>query len=186
MTKTAKTVGPEAVSAFWFEQLEPKAWFEKNESVDREIAERFAATHLALAAHVPPAWRESAEAVLALIIVFDQFPRNIYRDTPLAFATDGLGLREAVVAVETGLDRQVDKACRPFFYMPFEHSERMEDQDRSVALFTALGKAEFLDYANRHRDVIAEFGRFPHRNPILGRESTPAELTYLAKPGAGF
>ena len=179
-------VEPEEVCAFWFEQLEPEAWFKKDDAVDREIAERFGATHLKLAATVPPEWRASADAVLALIIVLDQFPRNIYRGTPLAFATDGLALREARLAVDQGLDQQVDERRRPFIYLPFEHSERMEDQDRSVALFTALGNEQTLDYAHRHCEVIAQFGRFPHRNAILGRDSTPEELTYLAEPGAGF
>jgi uncharacterized protein (DUF924 family) len=186
MTDKAEIAGPKAVISFWFEELDQKGWFEKNETTDREIARRFGATHLSLAGNVPQIWWESAEAALALIIVFDQFPRNIYRGTPLAFATDGLALREAKAAVDAGLDQLVDQSRRLFFYMPFEHSERMEDQDRSVELFTALEDENYLDYAHKHRKVIAEFGRFPHRNQILGRDSTSEEATYLAEPGAGF
>ncbi len=186
MADKVEIVEPKVVTSFWFEELEPKNWFQADIDVDREIAARFGATHLALAGNIPQHWWESAEAVLALIIVFDQFPRNIYRGTSLAFATDGLALREARAAVEAGLDQVVDEERRLFFYMPFEHSEQMADQDRSVELFTRLANDDYLDYAHKHRDVIAEFGRFPHRNAILGRESTAEETAYMAKPGAGF
>lgn len=186
MTEKAEIVEPGVVSSFWFEELEPKDWFVQNDEIDREIAKRFGATHLALAGKVPQQWWESAEAVLALIVVFDQFPRNIYRGTPLAFATDGLALREAKSAIDAGLDQIVGADRRLFFYMPFEHSERLADQDRSVELFTQLADSNYLDYAHKHRDVIAEFNRFPHRNQILGRDSTAEEAAYLAKPGAGF
>lgn len=186
MTEKAEIVEPGAVSSFWFEELEPKDWFVQNAEIDHEIAKRFGATHLSLAGSVPQQWWESAEAVLALIIVFDQFPRNIYRGTPLAFATDGLALREANAAVDAGLDQIVDAERRLFFYMPFEHSESLADQDRSVELFNQLANDDYLDYAHKHRDVITEFGRFPHRNLILGRDSTAEEAAYMAKPGAGF
>jgi uncharacterized protein (DUF924 family) len=135
---------------------------------------------------VPAQWRASPEARLALVIVFDQFPRNIYRGSPLAFATDRLALNEAKAAVATGADARVDEARRIFFYMPFEHAEDLDEQDRAVALCEALGNENYLDYAHQHRAVIAQFGRFPHRNAILGRTSTPAEEAYLAEPGAGF
>jgi uncharacterized protein (DUF924 family) len=110
----------------------------------------------------------------------------MYRATPLAFATDGLALRQAKLAVQTGVDRKIPIEWRVFVYMPYEHSESIEDQTRCVELMETLGNEEFLDYARRHRDVIAEYGRFPHRNAILGRQSTAAEESYLAKPGAGF
>ncbi|MCR9135480.1 MAG: DUF924 domain-containing protein [Alphaproteobacteria bacterium] len=186
MPEKAEIAEPSAVSTFWFDELEPKDWFVKNAEIDHEIAKRFGATHLALAGNVPQQWWESAEAVLALIIVFDQFPRNIYRGTPLAFATDGLALREAKAAIDAGLDQIVDEDRRLFFYMPYEHSESLADQERSVELFKKLSNENYLDYAHQHRDVIAEFGRFPHRNAILGRDSTSEEAAYLAKPGAGF
>ncbi|MEQ8306702.1 MAG: DUF924 family protein [Hoeflea sp.] len=180
------TETPETVLEFWFSELTPKQWFVKEDAIDRQIAERFTGLHLALAREVPDTWRATPEAWLALTIVYDQFPRNIYRDTPLAFATDGLALREAKQAIAAGADARVSKDRRIFFYMPFEHSEDLADQDMCVALCEALGDETYLDYAHRHRDVIAKFGRFPHRNPIFRRESTPAEEAYLSEPGAGF
>lgn len=177
---------PQDVLQFWFEALQPKDWFEKSDATDEAIRSRYAATHLALAAERPEPWTATAEGRLALIIVLDQFPRNIYRGTPLAFATDGLALREARLAVERGDDMQVDEARRVFFYMPFEHAENLAEQNRSVELISRLGNDVYTDYAERHRDVIARFGRFPHRNAIVGRISTPSEEAYLAEPGSGF
>jgi uncharacterized protein (DUF924 family) len=180
------TETPETVLHFWFNDLAPKDWFVKNEDLDTRIAERFAGLHLALSREVGEAWRATPDARLALVIVFDQFPRNIYRGSPLAFATDGLALKEAKAALAVGADKSVDESRRAFFYMPFEHAEDMDEQERCVALFEALGDENYLDYAHRHLDVIKRFGRFPHRNPILGRTSTPEEKAYLAEPGAGF
>ncbi len=186
MTDKAEIVGPDAVLAYWFEELEQKDWWQKSDEVDREIARRFGPTHLALARNIPQEWWSSADSVLALIIVFDQFPRNIYRGTPLAFATDCLALREARAAIDAGLDQLVPEERRLFFYMPFEHAEDLADQDRCVELFSKLGNEDYLEFAHKHRDVIAEFNRFPHRNSILARESTAEEKAYLSKPGAGF
>jgi uncharacterized protein (DUF924 family) len=184
--KASNIRGPEEVYRFWVEECERAQWFTATPAFDREIRERFGDTHLMLAGGVDETWRADARSRLAAVIVLDQFPRNIYRGTPLAFATDGLALREAKLALAAGADAKVESSCRCFFYLPFEHAEDIAEQDRSVALFSALGDAEFTDYAIRHRDVIAAYGRFPHRNAILGRESTEAELEYLAKPGAGF
>lgn len=177
---------PEEVYRFWVEECEREQWFTSTPAFDEEVRGRFADTHLMLARGVDDAWRADARSRLAAVIVLDQFPRNIYRGTPLAFATDGPALREAKLALAAGADGQVDSLCRAFFYLPFEHAEDIGEQERSVELFAAIGDAEFTDYAMRHRDVIAVYGRFPHRNAILGRESTAAELEYLAKPGAGF
>jgi uncharacterized protein (DUF924 family) len=182
----AKICTPEEVYSFWFEKCSREQWFQPALSLDEEIRDRFGDTHLALAGGVIGSWHASPENRLATVVVLDQFPRHIYRETPLAFATDGLALREAKLAVEAGADRLVRKECRAFFYLPFEHAEDIAEQERAVSLFQALGDAEYLDYAIRHRDVIASFGRFPHRNAIIGRASTPAELEYLAAPGAGF
>jgi uncharacterized protein (DUF924 family) len=179
-------VTPGRIIDFWFEELEPRDWFVKSDAVDTAITKRFMQTHLALSSAVPDDWRANADAALALIIVFDQFPRNIFRGSPHAFATDGLALREAWQAVESGLDREVSTERRLFFYMPFEHSENIEDQDRCVELVRALDNQQYLDYAEKHRDVILKFGRFPHRNAVLGRRSTPEEEAYLAQPGSGF
>lgn len=128
---------------------------------------------------------------LALVLLLDQVPRNCFRDQPQAFATDSQALEIARVAVAQGFDQQVTPVQAWFFYLPLEHSENLADQEESVRLFRALSlrhpaSADTLDYAERHRAVIARFGRFPHRNAILGRPSTPSELTYLAEPGSGF
>jgi uncharacterized protein (DUF924 family) len=177
---------PEEVYSFWLEECSEEQWFSVTAALDQEITSRFRDTHLALAGGVPEAWRADAKSRLAAIIVLDQFPRNIYRATPLAFATDSLALRESELAIAAGADKEIDAAHRCFVYLPFEHCESMAAQDRSVALFGELADPKYLDYAIRHRDVIAKFGRFPHRNRLLGRESSEAELDYLAQPGAGF
>lgn len=181
MTETVQSV-----LEFWFDRLTPEDWFVKKDAIDQEMTRRFISLHLSLSREIPDEWRETPEARLALLIVLDQFPRNIFRNSPHAFATDGLALREAKAAIAAGADQAVPEERRFIFYMPFEHAESMAEQDRAVELFTALGNANYLDYAQRHRSVIARFGRFPHRNPILGRENTPEETEYLAQPGAGF
>ncbi|TPW31940.1 DUF924 family protein [Pararhizobium mangrovi] len=177
---------PADVLAFWFEELTPEHWFKPSAEIDARIRQRFAATHLMLARHIEEAWRRSPEGRLAATIVLDQFPRNIYRATPLAFATDELARNEARTAIEAGMDQLVPAERRVFFYLPFEHSEALEDQEWSVELIATLDHAEYLDYARRHREVIARFGRFPHRNPILGRFSTRAEEAYLSTSDSGF
>jgi uncharacterized protein (DUF924 family) len=182
----SKICTPEEVYAFWFEKCSRKDWFDGSAELDSEIKSQFRDTHLALAAVPTEEWRASPHSRLASIVVLDQFPRNIYRGTALAFATDGLALAEVELALEAGDDKRVPKEFRIFFYLPFEHAENLGQQDRSVALFTELGDVEYLDYAQRHRGVIASYGRFPHRNEVLGRTSTEAEQRYLAEPGAGF
>lgn len=177
---------PEEVLTFWFVECGFDDWFSGASALDTEIRRRFRDTHLALAGGIPDLWRASPENRLAAIIVLDQFPRNIYRGTPLAFATDGLALNEAKAALEAGADQAVDPERRCFFYMPFEHAEDLAEQERSVALFSALGLPAFADAAQSHRAVIAAHGRFPHRNAILGRVSSEAEKRYLAELGAGF
>jgi uncharacterized protein (DUF924 family) len=177
---------PDEVYRFWFEKCSRNDWFGGDTELDKQIATQFRDTHLALAAGAGREWRQTPKDRLALIVVLDQFARNIYRGTALAFATDGLALAEAEEALRVGDDKLVHEQFRIFFYLPFEHAENIVQQDRSVALFTELGDGEYLDYAKRHRDVIASYGRFPHRNQVLGRRSTDAEREYLAQPGAGF
>lgn len=176
----------ESVLKFWFEELGEKGWFQPPDGLDNLIRDRFAGLHLAMARGDLSAFHSSPEHRLAAIIVLDQFPRNMYRATPLAFSTDWLALREARLLLAENLDRKLDVHSRCFSYLPFEHSENLADQDRSVALFDDLGDANYLDYAKRHREVIRQFGRFPHRNKVVGRESTEAELEYLSQPGSGF
>ncbi|AJY47446.1 DUF924 family protein [Martelella endophytica] len=183
MSEFTETVSsPEAVLAFWFEELTPKDWFdpEDRDGLDRTILFRFFSTHRALARSIGGAWRATPEGQLAAVLVLDQFPRNIYRGTPMAFATDVLALREAKLAIASSAHEKLPAERRAFFFMPFEHSEDLADQDRSVALFEKLGNPEYLKFAESHRDVIARFGRFPHRNATLKRRSTRAELGYLA------
>lgn len=168
-------------------------WFRKDPAFDAQILERFGA---AIAQAIAGGLREwdidhGAQGTLARILVLDQFTRNTHRDTPGAFAGDTLALAAARQLVDSGADRSLEPQQRAFAYMPFEHAEDARMQQCAVDLFTQLaseheGFAEMLDYAHRHRGVIARFGRFPHRNPILGRASTPDELQYLSQPGAGF
>lgn len=184
---------PHAVLDFWFGPA-PWAyrpeWFRRDAAFDETVRERFGAlVEQALAA--PPAWGTAPTDALAEILVLDQFPRNLYRGQARAFAGDPRARELALGLVDGGAHLQLHPLQRLFAYLPLEHAEDLALQDRSVALFTALaaghaGFGEVLDYAERHRDVIRRFGRFPHRNAALGRESTPQELTYLATPGSGF
>lgn len=174
------------VLAFWFEELDRAAWFKKSDETDREIIERFRPVYEQVLSTDEPNLTGDARTALAAIVVLDQFPRNMFRGRPQAFASDAKALRLAKAAVAKGFDGGLSVNERLFMYLPFEHSEDMADQDRSVALTGALGDAELTRYAVAHRDVIARFGRFPHRNTILGRISTPEEQAYLAQPGSGF
>lgn len=173
-----------AVVAFWREAGVSK-WFNGGAGFDAECRERFLESHFAAARRELARWAGDAEGALALVLLLDQIPRNVFRGSAHAFATDGLARETARDAIAAGFDLQVDPALRLFFYMPFEHSEDMADQDRAVELFAAMGDAGYLDYARRHRDAIARFGRFPHRNAALGRTSTPEEQAWL-DAGGGF
>jgi uncharacterized protein (DUF924 family) len=171
---------------FWFEELTPKEWYRASETVDAEVAARFGKIYDALKKAVPPEWLETPKGFLAAILVLDQFPRNTFRGRPKAFATDGKALALAKLAVGEGMDAKLPPQQRAFIYLPFQHSEALADQARSVGLFTALGNPLNLDYAIRHQDVIERFGRFPHRNEILGRDSTAEEEAFLETPGSSF
>ena len=170
--------------AFWRDAGAGK-WFNGGAEFDAECRERFLEAHFTAARREFAGWMDDAEGALALVLLLDQIPRNVFRGSAHAFATDGLAREIARNALDAGFDMRIDVPMRIFFYMPFEHSEDMADQDRAVALFTAMGNAGYLDYARRHRDVIARFGRFPHRNAALGRTSTPQEQAWL-EAGGGF
>ncbi|MEZ5956611.1 MAG: DUF924 family protein [Hyphomonadaceae bacterium] len=159
-----------------------KAWFTKDETFDGRCR-AFEVEHHAAARGELKHWEQDAEGALALLILLDQLPRNIFRGSPHAFATDGLAQAVASRAIERQFDTATDTDMRLFFYMPFEHAEDLALQERCVHLFTNLGDANYLKYAILHRDIIARFGRFPHRNAILGRKSTPEELQFLADGG---
>jgi uncharacterized protein (DUF924 family) len=176
------TISPAEIIQFWRE-AGPDKWFAANDAFDREIRARFLAAHEAAARGELAAWEEKPEDALALLILLDQFPRNIFRRSAHAFATDPLARRAAEQALARGFDRAVDKDLRLFFYLPFMHSEALADQDRSLRLLEALGDAEQKKYAVIHRDIIARFGRFPHRNRVLGRITTPEEKRFLDEGG---
>jgi uncharacterized protein (DUF924 family) len=168
---------------FWIE-AGPDRWFSGERVFDEACRARFAETHAAGARCELDTWAKSARGALALCLLFDQLSRNMYRGTPRAYATDAAARRAAHLALERGYDREVEPSLRRFFFMPFHHSESADDQERSVVLHEGAGDAEALHWAKHHRDIVARFGRFPHRNAILGRESTPEELAFLAEEGS--
>jgi uncharacterized protein (DUF924 family) len=174
------------IVAFWRE-AGPAKWFVRDQGFDAEIRERFETAHFAASRGELDDWRDTAESALALLILTDQFPRNLFRGSAHAYATDPFARTLAERAIRAELHLGVEPALRIFFYLPFEHSEDRADQDCAVALFQAhageTGDAESLKWALLHRDLIERFGRFPHRNRALGRESTEAELEYLASGG---
>jgi len=186
MAAAAGICTPDEVLSFWFDELRPEHWFDPPPGLDQQCDRRFRTTHLALSRGVDAEWRATPMNRLAGVIVLDQLPRNMYRASPLAFATDGLALREASLAIDAGADREMSVDQRSFLYLPFEHSENLVDQARSVKLFTELGDADNLNFAIRHCEIIRKFGRFPHRNAILGRVSTAAEIDFLSQPDSQF
>jgi uncharacterized protein (DUF924 family) len=177
---------PDAVLDFWFDEIDPKLWFAKSDDVDRLIESRFGATHAAAERCELAHWRDTATGRLAEIIVLDQFSRNIWRDTPRAFASDPLALALAQTAVATGADRQFDATRQAFLYMPYMHSESALIHATAVQLFSAPGLENNLTFELRHQAIIERFGHYPHRNRILGRTSTPEEVEFLKTPGSGF
>ena len=176
-------VGPQDVLTFWRAAGPPK-WFRKNVDFDREITQRFLACHEAAAAGRLADWEATPEGALALLILLDQFPRNMFRDSARAFATDPLARAVAERAVARGLHRQMPSGERMFFQLPFEHSENLADQERSLALSLEINGGKADSYAEGHADIIRRFGRFPHRNATLGRLTTPEEQAFL--DGGGF
>lgn len=176
---------PEEILDFWFggEDRFREVWFRPDENFDRQVRERFSEDYEQAAAGKLDEWRTSPRGALALILLLDQFPRNLFRDDPRAYATDEKAREVADHAVSAGLDRGLEPLERTFVYLPFEHSEDARDQRRSIELFLTLDSeldtSEILDYAVRHREVIERFGRFPHRNEALGRTPTPEEEAFL-------
>ena len=178
---------PQDVVGYW-RNAGPRRWFGKDPAFDDALRLRFEPVHFAAARGQYDDWIHEAEPALALILLLDQIPRNLFRDSGHAYATDGKARRMTRLALRRGFDLQVEPGLRQFVYMPLEHSEDPDDQADCVRLMQALcaetGDGEYLRYAEMHRDIIARFGRFPHRNAALGRESTPEELAYLS--GGGF
>ncbi|HXF88732.1 MAG TPA: DUF924 family protein [Xanthobacteraceae bacterium] len=173
---------PDEVLAFW-RAAGPAKWFEKDPAFDADIASRFLSTYEAAAAGALAAWEAEPESALALLIVLDQFPRNMFRGNPRTYAADALARAIADRAIARGFDRHFAMPERNFFYLPFSHSENLADQERCVTLCRATGDAEALKWAEIHADIIRRFGRFPHRNAVLGRATTPAEQEFLDNGG---
>jgi len=172
---------PEQVLRFW-QEAGPKRWFKHDAAFDADFRTRFLASHEAAAAGALEHWQASAEGALALVLLLDQFPRNAFRGTPRMYATDARARASADLAIRAGFDRTVPEELRQFFYLPFMHSEQLADLQRCVALNEPLG-GESLRFARHHRDLVARFGRFPHRNAVLGRASTAQEEQFLREGG---
>jgi uncharacterized protein (DUF924 family) len=181
--QAAAGTGIQDVTAFW-RDAGPALWFAKDEAFDTRFRTRFLALHEAAAGGALAEWEATPEGALALLVLLDQFPRNAFRGTPRIYATDRLARRIAAAAIAAGHDAALEPAMRLFVYLPFGHSEDQADQDRSVALARGLGQPS-LSHAERHSDIIRRFGRFPHRNPILGRAMTADEQRYLDEGGYG-
>jgi uncharacterized protein (DUF924 family) len=179
----AKAVTADEIVSFW-RAAGPDRWFNKDASFDEEIRQRFLESHEAAAAGKLTDWEQSAQGALALLILLDQFPRNMFRGDARAFATDPLARAIAAGAIVRGFDSQVPTEMRSFFYLPFQHSEDLADQERGIAFYKAIGDVENLKWAELHADIIRRFGRFPHRNAVLGRTTTPQEQAFL--DGGGF
>jgi uncharacterized protein (DUF924 family) len=174
---------PEEIFLFW-KDAGPEKWFKADPAFDEQIRARFLETYEAGMRGELEHWERSTYGAFALVILLDQFPRNMFRGTPEAFVSDEKAKQISERAIAAGRDKAVDPEVKAFFYMPFMHSEKLADQDRCLALMQEGGKQENVKYAEIHRDAIARFGRFPHRNGILGRKSTPEEMAYLK--GGGF
>jgi len=201
---------PQAILDFWFgpafattaaaevAQRQAPLWWSKDAQVDADIKARFESLLEDAAANRLADWTQSAQGLLALVILLDQFPRNMYRGTPQAFAHDALALQCCQLSLAMGFDQQLPPIARVFTYLPLEHAEDIDDQDYAVHLFGTLAREQagdaqarpafdgYADYARRHREVIRRFGRFPHRNAILGRASTAEEIAFLQQPGSSF
>lgn len=173
---------PEEIYLFW-KDAGPDKWFKSDPAFDVAVRERFLETYEAGMRGELDHWERSAYGAFALVILFDQFPRNMFRGTPQAFASDEKAKQIADRAIAAGRDKAVDPEVHTFFYLPYMHSEQLPDQERCVALMKESGKQESIKYAEIHLDAIARFGRFPHRNIILGRKSTPEETAYLEDGG---
>ena len=181
MSDTGTGITPQQLLRFW-QEAGPQRWFRGDPEFDADLSRRFLPAHEAAAAGQLRHWLASAEGALALVLLLDQLPRNAFRGTPRVYATDAQARAAADVAIRAGFDRAVAEELRQFFYLPFMHSEDLQDLERCIALNEPAG-GEPLRWARHHRDIVARFGRFPHRNAILGRPSTPEEERFLAEGG---
>lgn len=177
---------PADIIGFWFDEIESKQWFVKDLAFDQLLIERFSNIHQQASQCELFEWRNTAEGCLAEVIILDQFSRNMFRDTAQAFAFDALALALAQSAIASGFDKGLSAQQRTFLYMPFMHSESLKVHDVAMTLFSDNGVQANLDFEIKHRDIIERFGRYPHRNGILGRESTQEEIEFLTQPGSSF
>jgi uncharacterized protein (DUF924 family) len=177
-----KIATPKQIVSFWA-KAGPKRWFEKDPAFDQKIREHFLVTHQAAELDKLSEWEAEPEGALALLLLLDQFPRNMFRGTQRAFVNDPQARAIAARAVEQGFDQKVPPELRSFFYLPFEHSEELADQERNMKLTKATKDKDLVKWAKLHYDIIKQFGRFPHRNEILGRRSTPEETAFLEQGG---
>jgi uncharacterized protein (DUF924 family) len=185
MTQTTPPRWAADVLRFWFEETSSELWFKRDDAFDQVLRQRFATLHASVAALANEDCLAEAESALAATIVLDQFSRNMFRGTPGAFTMDAKALAIATAAIARGFDTGLPEKKRQFLYLPFEHCEDVGAQARSVTLFAPLG-VEYLRWAEAHKSIIDRFGRFPHRNAILGRTSTPDEIEFLRGPGSSF
>jgi uncharacterized protein (DUF924 family) len=174
------------VLSFWFNEIKPEQWFVKDLEFDQLIIENFTQLHAAANQCELYSWRSTAKGRLAEIIVLDQFSRNMFRDTPQAFSSDALALALAQEAIAIGADQELSAIERSFLYMPFMHSESLLIHQEALVLYTNNGIASNLDFELQHKKIIEQFGRYPHRNKILGRSSSEAEIHFLTQPGSAF
>lgn len=172
-------ITPETVLDFWFCERVRPLWFRSTPEFDAEIRERFESSWQAARDGKLAAWEKSGEGALALVILLDQFPLNMYRDQGLSFSTEAQSREVARRAIEQGWDGELDDSGKAFLYLPFMHSENLDDQDRAVALFEVAGLKDNVRFANHHRDIVRRFGRFPHRNAALSRDCTDEERAWL-------
>ncbi|MFT2110408.1 DUF924 family protein [Marinomonas sp. 2405UD68-3] len=177
---------PDTILSFWFDELKPTQWWVKDVELDRVIKTRFLKVHQSANQCELFSWRQSAKGRLAEILILDQFSRNIFRDTPRAFASDALALILAQEAISLGAHTELNPIERNFLYMPFMHSESLLIHDVAVTLFTENGIQSNIDFEHQHRNIIQQFGRYPHRNSVLGRTSTETELAFLSQPNSSF
>ncbi|KAA0914670.1 DUF924 domain-containing protein [Aquicoccus porphyridii] len=176
---------PQDIRDFWFSDAVQPFWFARSEEIDARIASDFSDTYEAAHRGDLDHWMGTAPDALALVIALDQFPRNLFRGSGRSFESNDIALAHARTALDRAYDQALSETERQFFYLPFMHSEDLADQDRSVKLYESLGNENALDFAHQHRDIIAQFARFPHRNAVLGRSDTPEEAEFL-KTHTGF
>jgi len=178
------SITPQQIIEFWFSERISKQWFASTPELDNEIREKYEGLWVKAADGALGDWEETPEGCLALSIVLDQFPLNMFRDQPKSFATEQQAVEVVSGAIKRGFDKKIPNERLSFLYMPFMHCEALDKQDQSVALFRASGLDNNIRFAEHHREIVRKYGRFPHRNAILGRESTAEELAYLASDAA--